>query len=43
MLHLSHDLHCIFIEVLGNEDVDMEMTNFFFKVWKKLVKAFSRA
>jgi hypothetical protein len=36
-----------FIEVIGNEDVDLEMpTNFFVflgKVWKKSVKSFSRA
>jgi hypothetical protein len=32
-----------FIEVLGNEDVDMEMPKKFLKVWKKLVKPFSRA
>jgi hypothetical protein len=32
-----------FIEVLGNQDVDMEMPIFFGKVWKKLVKPFSRA
>jgi hypothetical protein len=32
-----------FIEVLGNEDVDMEMPKKIWKVWKKLVKPFSIA
>jgi hypothetical protein len=32
-----------FIEVLGDEDVDLEMPNFFGKIWRKPVKSFSRA
>jgi hypothetical protein len=32
-----------FIEELGDEDVDMEMPIFFGKIWRKLVKPFSRA
>jgi hypothetical protein len=32
-----------FIEVLGDEDVDLEMPNIFGKSWRKSVKPFSRA
>jgi hypothetical protein len=45
MLHLSHDLHCIsthFIEVLGNQDVDLEMPKkiFFLEGLEKVGKTF---
>jgi hypothetical protein len=32
-----------FIEVLGDEDVDLEMPKNFGKIWRKSVKPFSRA
>jgi hypothetical protein len=32
-----------FIDVLGNEDVDLEMAKKIGKDWKKSVKSFSRA
>jgi hypothetical protein len=30
-----------FIEVLGDEDIDLEMPKFLRKIWRKLVKPFS--
>jgi hypothetical protein len=32
-----------FITVLGGDDVDLEMPNFFWEIWRKSVKPFSKA
>jgi hypothetical protein len=32
-----------FIMVLGGDDVDLEVTFFFWKIWRKSVKPFSKA
>jgi hypothetical protein len=40
---MSFIISSYFIEVLGDEDVDLEMPNFFGTIWRKLVKPSSRA
>jgi hypothetical protein len=32
-----------FIKVLGGDDVDLEVKLFFWNIWRKLVKPFSKA
>jgi hypothetical protein len=40
---MTFNVSSYFIEVLGDEDVDLEIPKFFGKIWRKSVKPFFRA